>query len=146
MDLDIPDELVDVIRSEVGDDLRTVGQYRNGELDFGYLRSDVADQYSDEDFERISELFVFQAYDSEQIEEHFEVGEVEFFTYGLRDAVVFQYVADPLAGCFISVDAEANPLPGKLQDRLIGFLRSEQEAAREQDREPIDDLQELFSE
>lgn len=144
MDVRIPEAVTTKVREEVGDGLRTMGLYTNGELDFGYLREDVDTLYTEQDYQRISELFVFEAFDSREVEEVFRAGEIEYIVYGLSEAIVYQYVDDPLGGVFFSVDASANPDATKVQELLTEFVDAQRNVSLGEGREPVDDLQELF--
>lgn len=144
MDVRIPEKVTKPVREEVGDGLRTMGLYSNGELVFGYLREDVDTLYTEEDYQRISELFVFEAFDSKEAEAMFRAGEIEYIVYGLAQATVYQYVDDPLGGFFFSVDASANPGAKKIQELLTRFVDAQRTESLEEGREPVDDLQELF--
>lgn len=114
MDVESPDTLVSAVRATVGDGLRSMGLYRRGDLEFGYLRSDVRAAYSADAAAQIGEHFVFEALDAKIAEGLFSGGEIEYLTCGLADVVVYQFVADPLRGLFFSVDADAPSLPDQL--------------------------------
>lgn len=144
MPTDIPDEVKEMVREEVGDSLRTMGVYSETGLEFSYLREDVEDAYRDREYSRISEKFLQEAFDSSRIEELFHAGETHYLTYGLEDAIVYQYVSSPLTKFFFSVDADVQPLPKQVGDRLIEYVREKRQPVENLDRVPADELQELF--
>lgn len=50
-----------------------------------YLREDIDEQYTEEDYQAISELFVFEAFDSREAEEVSRAGDIDYITYGLEE-------------------------------------------------------------
>lgn len=130
------EELADKLKSEVGDDLRTFGIYGRNVLDFLYLREDVDIQYSDDDYRRISELFVLQDLEVEYLEELFALGDLEFVAYGFDSGVIYHFVSGTHRGFFLSVNRGAS-VDIETVRRMIEGSWSDSGGA--------DDLQELFN-
>lgn len=146
MATEIPDDIQSMVQSAVGDSLRTMGVYSSSGLEFAYLRPDIDKQYDNDEFSRISEKFLQEAFDASRIEDVFNAGDVVYLTYGLENAIVYQFVSSPLTKFFFSVDAKTDPLPKQVGDMIIEYVLETRDASDDIDRVPADELQELFLE
>lgn len=99
--------LVAKLHDEVGDALRVVAQYRNGDYDVNYMRGDVESRYSGGQMDEIFEDLVIQGIHKARLEELFSAGGLECSLFKFEESLMFHFTPEEGRGLFVTVDSDA---------------------------------------
>lgn len=100
-------DLVAAARDHAGDSLRVVATYEGDDIEFHYLRDDVAADYSDAEFDRIREHVFLEGIQEPHLEELFGGRDLLCQSFVFEDIVAFYYNEDDTTGRFVSADRGA---------------------------------------
>jgi len=100
-------DLVAAARDHVGDSLRVVATYEGDDLEFHYLRDDVAADYSDAEFDKIREHVFLEGIQEPHVEDLFDCRDLQCQSFVFEDFVAFHYNEDDARGRFVSADRDA---------------------------------------
>jgi len=115
-------ELVDLLKREVGDDLRAVGRYDKEGYDVLYIREDVANEFSQEDIEEIHHEMVLKGLGNQHIESLFNDEVLECSIYQFEDSVRLHFVNDDYLGYYVSFDYDGDVNPSRIVDECKGII------------------------
>lgn len=99
--------LIQDIIDAFDEELRGIVTYDQGDLDFHYLRVDVREDYSREEFHQIFDDIILQGLAKEHFESLFHIGPLESSGFVFRDAIIFQFPFDELSGLVVSLERDA---------------------------------------
>lgn len=112
-------ELLDFLRDEFGDALQSVAYYTGDEARIMYLRSDVEDHYSEEDYVEIAGDVIEEIEMADEKEELYDTGEARCVVRVFDYTVVYLVPLTGGKGLFLSVDPEAG-VPNPIQEFVDG--------------------------
>lgn len=110
--------LITQIQTDVGDSLRMVAVFDRGQLDVRFVRDDVEELRSPEEFESLYDTLLFERTKKGMYERLIDAGDLESVSHRFEEIVVFAYFTATDRGLVISVDAEANLEEGRMFDHL----------------------------
>jgi len=116
-------ELVEFLRSEVGDSLRAVGKYDREGYRVLYARDDVVDEFSQEDIEKIHHEMVLKGLGNQHIESLFNDEELECSIYQFENIVRLHFVKEDYLGHYVSFDYSGEINPSRIVDRCKELLQ-----------------------
>jgi hypothetical protein len=95
-----------------------VAVFDHGRLDVRFLRDDVDELRSPDEFESLYDALLFERTKKGTYERLIDAGDLESVSHRFEETVVFAYFTATDRGLVISVDAEANLEEGLLFDHL----------------------------
>lgn len=102
-----PTDLVEDLKDDVGDALRTVAKYEHGDYERLFIRPDIKAQYSDEERAELYNQVEIEGMGYSHFEDLFHTGELESVIYGFEEALMFQFPGeDEFTGLFVTVDRD----------------------------------------
>jgi hypothetical protein len=114
--------LVDLLRDEVGDELRAVGRYDKEGYDVLYIREDVAAEFSQEDVEEIHHEMVLKGLGNQHIESLFNDEVLDCSIYQFEDSVRLHFVEDDYLGYYVSFDYDGDTNPSRVVDECKSLV------------------------
>lgn len=96
--------LVRDVRDHAGESLRVVAKYDGDDVDFHYLRDDVADEYTLEEIDDVREYILLEGIAEPHLESLFHGRELRCRTFAFEDIHVFHFSIDDARGLFVAVD------------------------------------------
>lgn len=110
---DIPsarhEELAEMLRDEVGDDLRVVRVVASTEdgTDYEHLfiRDDIDEMYDEEDMKRITDEVIYHTLGEGYRSGLFRIGKPNYTVYAFDEAVIMLFYEDDAHGTAVSVDS-----------------------------------------
>ena len=101
------DRLVERLREEAGENLRTVTTYREETYELLFMRENVDAIYSTEEIDVIFEEIRLEGWGRERLEDLFNAGSLECSVYGFEKAMMLHFVKNGFSGVFITYDRNA---------------------------------------
>lgn len=108
---------------EIGDGLRAIDRFDRTTYEHVYLRPDVSELYTDQDFERLRIERVMNAVSSESLEQLYEVGSFRYSVRRFDDALLFYLLVEDAAGVVVSIDEEVDVSLPAFGDRCLELAR-----------------------
>lgn len=99
--------LVEVLREDVGDDLRVVAQYDRDGYDVVHHQSELHPRI-EENAADIHRELVLQGIGRDHLERLFEAGPLHCSMHRFEELTAFHFVRSEYTGIFISIDSQAN--------------------------------------
>lgn len=96
--------LVDALRKEAGDALRSVGEYDRQEKEILYILEDVETIYSQEEVDNIFDDLALQGLSRRHLEDLFDAGSLTCAMFKFDDALMFHFPETDYTGLFVTVD------------------------------------------
>lgn len=115
----VTEGLVDELRDDIGDGIRTVATCDRGEYDLRFIRDDVDAEYSEEEISRLFQQVEIEGMGYAHFEELFHTGELECAIYGFEGALMFQLPVDEFSGLFVTTDRDIRLNP----ESVIGICK-----------------------
>lgn len=98
-------ELVTDAREHVGESLRVVATYDEHDVEFRYLRDDVAEAYTADDIDAIREHVLLEGLQEPHLESLFNDRDLRCQMLAFEDALGFHFNSDTTSGHFVAVDS-----------------------------------------
>lgn len=115
--------LTEFLRARVGDHLRSVIQYDDAGADLLYVRDDVADEYTDDEVERVVRDVRLEAVEKPHQESLYEHGPLDCTIRCFEDAVEMHFPHDERSGTAVALDGEVfaihNTFVGECMARMV---------------------------
>lgn len=98
---------VDALLEVFGDNLRGIGEFSGESYQIHYLRDDIGDQYTEEEFVSIWRDMILESLRKRPLEKQFvAAGEYVFTAIGFEQSTVFMLARSEREGFVISIDQE----------------------------------------
>lgn len=101
------DELAAFLRDQVGDNLRSIAYYDDGDYEVVYLRDDVADQYTENEQERVGRDVRLESVAKGHQEDLYVHGSLQCTVRVFEDAVEMHFAFEDGTGVTAALDAES---------------------------------------
>ncbi len=115
-------DLVDLLKDEVGDRLRAVGEYDKDDYYVLYIREDVAEEFTQEDIGEIHHEMVLKGLGNQHIESLFDDEPLECSIYQFKSIARLHFVKEDYLGYYVSFDYDGNVNPSKIVDECKELL------------------------
>lgn len=104
------EELAEMLRDRVGDDLRAVrivaSTEDGAEYEHLFIRDDIEEMYDEEDMKRITDEVVYHTLGEGYRSNLFHTGEPNYTVYSFDKAVIMLFYEDEAHGTAVSVDSD----------------------------------------
>lgn len=102
-----PERLTEFLKSEVGDELRSVIYYDEDTFDLVYARDDVREQYTESELEDVRQDLGITSFGKPALEGLYVHGDLQSTVHCFEDAIEMQFLLSDTEGIAVGLDPAA---------------------------------------